>query len=149
MTTLFDAKTGEVLTDNQAGVLAERFVETRARVTELMQELEAAAADARKAEAALVAAGFGADDSIQYGTQHVVGVEEDNAGRETVDKVVAEALQEELLGIGLGSITAPSFKPPTKGEVEKKRAELVKAGIAYRDLVPERVGTKRLNIQII
>jgi len=147
-TLLIDVNTGEVLDDNQAGVLVETLVECRLRVKELMEELEAAEQDERRAEAKLRAAGFGADDRLPYRGQFVVGVEEQELGRETVSKEGCEKHVEGLLSVGLGEMVT-GYKTPTAKQVKDKRAELAAAGVPFRDIVPERTVTKKLSIQIV
>lgn len=127
-------ETGEVLDDQAARLLA---IEARAVLHELREardlvtQLEARHAHLTGALAAFI----GVDQALDAGSFSVV-VSPGYAGRRQVNKGVAQEHAEVLESLGLGR-TVTEYRPPTLADLNKRRKEVVAAGVPIRGLIDE------------
>lgn len=140
MTVPFDPVTGEVLELDTAQVRAvaaeyvsgDRELRVLDAIREELQNHLARLAD--QLEFAL-----GENGSVPAGDNVDVVCLRGTPGRRGVDRAVADEYREQLLTLGLGDVTNPEpvYIAPTLADVNRRKAEVIAAGIAWDRLVPE------------
>jgi len=137
---------GEVLTDQQIGVLAENYVESKLRIKEIETELEVARQAHSLALSNLVGAGFREGMSIRYKHHTVVCVPTEVRSPQKVDPEACKKYSEQLVECG---IAAWKITTPTKVQVNDNRGKLVAANVPIDEILPQPKVTFGSEIQIV
>lgn len=140
MTVPFDPVTGEVLELDTAQVraVAAEYVSVLDAIRDGDRELrELQNHLARLADQLEFA--LGENGSVPAGDNVDVVCLRGTPGRRGVDRAVADEYREQLLTLGLGDVTNPEpvYIAPTLADVNRRKAEVIAAGVAWDRLVPE------------
>lgn len=144
---LINPHTGEVLSQQEMQIMASEYLHAKLAVVEAKEELERMQFACAKAENDLRNMGMQLGDVIRVGhKQAIVMTPPKRRAAQRVDVSACEEYSEQLLSIGLGSL---SYKAPTAAEVRSKAGQLAVVGVNINLIMPDPTPSSVTEIEIV